>query len=271
MSIVEIEGKLLVENENIGVSVYDYDFELFFSCKHPYRLNSKYSCVLRKGAISDYEKEFQEKQEQDVNLINSPSQHLLASELSEWYEHIQDHTPYSICVDEFPEIEEIESKFGWPVFIKGSRQTNRHSPELSIAKNANEYVLIQEKYKNDPILHWQKIAIRKFVELSPLNDSVPGKVQASREYRTFWWHEKLVGWGCYWFQVTKYSDSDIEVGLEIAKQAAKKLKVPFIAIDIAKTNSGKWIIIECNDAQESGYAGVSPKVLWDNILNEISV
>ena len=42
MSIVEIEDKLLVENQNIGVSVYDYDFELFFECKHPYMLNSKY-------------------------------------------------------------------------------------------------------------------------------------------------------------------------------------------------------------------------------------
>ncbi len=271
MSIVEVEEKLFIDNKHIGVSVYDYDFELYFSCKHPYRLNSEYPCVLRKGAISDYRREFEEKKEIGVSLVNTTSQHLLASELSEWYEHIKEYTPHSICVEEFPEIEAIEREFGWPVFIKGSRQTNRHSPELAIANNESEYYSIQEKYKTDPILHWQKIAIRKFVELSPLSESVPGKVQASREYRTFWWHGKLVGWGCYWFQVAKYSDNDIEQGLEIAECAAKALQVPFIAIDIAKTKSGEWIIIECNDAQESGYAGISPKVLWDNILHEVNV
>ncbi len=271
MSIVEIEEKLFVENEKIGVSVYDFEFELYFSCKHPYILNSDRPCVLRKGAISDYEREYGDKQELGVNLINNPAQHLLASELSEWYEHIQEYTPFSICEDKFPDVEAIENKFGWPVFIKGSRQTNRHSPELSIAKNATEYSLIQEKYKNDPILHWQQVAVRKFIELSPLKESVPGKVMASREYRTFWWQEKLVGWGCYWFQIKEYSDNDIDEGLGIAEQVAKKLKVPFIAIDIAKTVRGDWIVIECNDAQESGYAGVSPKALWENILNEISV
>jgi hypothetical protein len=38
-------------------------------------------------------------------------------------------------------------------------------------------------------------------------------------------------------------------------------------IDIAKTAQDEWIVIECNDAQESGYAGVSPKMLWDHILH----
>lgn len=271
MNIVEVENKLLVLSENIGVSVYDYDFELFFSCKHPYMVKSGYPCVLRKGAISDYKEEYEALEKLGVPSVNTPEQHLLASELSEWYEHIQEFTPYSICVDQFPEIEEIEDLFGWPIFIKGSRQTNRHNPELSIARNASDYLSIRNNYKKDPILHWQKVAIRKFIKLDQLAESVPGKVQASKEYRTFWWYGKLVGWGCYWYQIPKYSDNDIDKGLAVAQIAATRLKVPFIAIDIAKTASGDWIIIECNDAQESGYAGVPPKQLWENVLKEICV
>ena len=28
-----------------------------------------------------------------------------------------------------------------------------------------------------------------------------------------------------------------------------------------------WLVIECNDAQESGYAGNSPLRLWRNLLS----
>jgi len=42
--------------------------------------------------------------------------------------------------------------------------------------------------------------------------------------------------------------------------------VPFLVVDVAITAKGRWIVIECNDAQESGYAGVSPLALWTSIL-----
>jgi hypothetical protein len=44
------------------------------------------------------------------------------------------------------------------------------------------------------------------------------------------------------------------------------VRVPFLVVDIARTASGDWIVIECNDAQEAGYVGLSPAVLWNNIL-----
>jgi hypothetical protein len=31
-------------------------------------------------------------------------------------------------------------------------------------------------------------------------------------------------------------------------------------------DEGKWIIIECNDGQESGYAGVMPVSIWEKIV-----
>ncbi|WP_241567078.1 ATP-grasp domain-containing protein [Hahella sp. KA22] len=58
-------------------------------------------------------------------------------------------------------------------------------------------------------------------------------------------------------------------GLQLAQAAAGRLKVPFLVIDIAKTRQGHWIIIECNDAQESGYATIPPLQLWCNILERV--
>ena len=39
---------------------------------------------------------------------------------------------------------------------------------------------------------------------------------------------------------------------------------------LAKTGDGCWIVIECNDAQESGYAAISPHLLWREILDRIA-
>ena len=45
------------------------------------------------------------------------------------------------------------------------------------------------------------------------------------------------------------------------------MNLPFIVIDIAQKADGNWVIIECNDGQESGYASVSPIALWQEIID----
>jgi len=38
-------------------------------------------------------------------------------------------------------------------------------------------------------------------------------------------------------------------------------------VDIAKTEQDEWIVIEVNDGQEGGYAGVNPLHIWNNIIH----
>jgi hypothetical protein len=40
-------------------------------------------------------------------------------------------------------------------------------------------------------------------------------------------------------------------------------------VDFAKTKDRRWIVIECNDAQESGYAGIPPHELWRQVLARV--
>jgi ATP-grasp domain, R2K clade family 3 len=269
MNILKIENKLNVVYETVNVAAYDFDFELFFQCSHPSYYERLEQCIARIGGILDYESTFNKYLSLGLKLVNSPAEHKLASELEHWYPIITEFTPKSICTDAFPAVEEIEKIFDWPVFIKGSRQTSKHNPEISIARNADHYQNLIGLYQSDPILHWQKIAIRKFVALQPIAGYVPSKISPSLEFRTFWWHGKCVGWGHYWYQLTKYTAADIDNGLGVAKVAVDRLNVPFIVVDIAKTIGGQWIIIECNDAQESGHVGIQPNILWQNILAEL--
>lgn len=266
MDIVSIEDKLVVVSQAVGIASYDFNFELHFACRHPYAFDTEQPCVLRIGPIADYEAVYAETLELGLRPANSPEQHRLASELAAWYPKIADLTPRSEVFDTLPTVDEIESRFCWPVFIKGSRQTSKHNPELAVVRDADHYAAVAAHYRNDPILHWQAPVVREFLPLMPVEGEVPGKVRPSMEFRSFWWNGTCVGWGPYWFQLSSYACADVADGLAIAETAAGRLDVPFLVVDIAKTFDGRWIIIECNDAQESGYTGVAPQRMWRDIL-----
>ncbi len=266
MNIARIEGRFIVCSETVGVAAYDFDFELHFTCDHPYRIDGEESCILRVGPIPDYQETYDDYLERGLRLVNTPEQHALASELEHWYPLIETCTPRTLVFNALPSADEIEQHFAWPIFMKGSRQTSKHNPDLAVIKSRPHYERAAEAYRSDPILHWQKPVVREFVPLMAVAGSVPGKVQPSIEYRSFWWHGQCAGWGPYWYQVAPYGCADIEAGLAVARRAAEQVHVPFLVIDIAKTASGDWIVIECNDAQESGYAGVAPVALWQQVL-----
>lgn len=152
------------------------------------------------------------------------------------------------------------------MLVKGSRQTSKHNPDLSVIRDRDHYERAARRDAEAPILHWQKPVVREFVQLEPIAGNVAGKVRPSLEFRTFRWHGECVGWGRYWYQVPAYAARDIDAGLALAGQAATVLAVPFLVVDIARTTDGRWIVIECNDAQESGYAGIAPQLLWRRML-----
>ena len=68
-----------------------------------------------------------------------------------------------------------------------------------------------------------------------------------------------MAYGPYWYMGRQYSmlKSDLSEALNLTDWAATRLGASFPAIDVAKTASGEWIIIEVNDAQESGFVGIN--------------
>lgn len=262
-----LEKKLWLANQTTNIRAYDFQFTPLFSVSRP-RINEPSKIVARIGAIADYSSLYLTYQELGFELINSPKQHQLASELQFWYPLIAEMTPKSKVYPNFPDLATVLKDFSFPIFIKGNRQTAKHHPDLCIAKNKTDFQQIAKAYQENNILHWQAVVCRTYVPLHSLKQQVPDKVPLSFEFRTFWWKGNLVGSGPYWSQFANYqwSPQQQQVALQLAQQAANRIQVPFLVIDLALTQKGKWIIIECNDAQESGYAGVAPFLLWQNIL-----
>ncbi len=225
MNVALIEDKLVVISKPIGVSVYDFNFDLHFRTTHPYNFENEETCVLRVGPIPDYEREFREQAERGLRLVNSPAEHVCASDLETWYEKLIDLTPKSRVFAELPSVDEIETCFSWPVFLKGSRQTSKHAPDLCVINDPTHYNRVSESYRSDPILHWQRPVVREFVPLVPVPREVPGKIKPSLEFWSFWWRGQCVGWGQYWYQIPRYEAADVEVGLSVARNAAMRSKL----------------------------------------------
>lgn len=252
-----------------GIGVYDFNFRNYFDVTSIYS-SQEDPVILRIGAINDFEKVKAEVESIGSRLLYTYENYLNATDFERWYPLIKDITPRSKVYDEFPDIEEILIDFDFPFFMKGSRQINRHQRKLSIIENEQMYYEVRDIWREDNILHWQKIVVREYVQLDTIDDkSFPDMIPISREFRVFAWKKKIVGIGKYWTMGPDYSVHDKYENWDlvlIAENVAARIDTPFLAVDIAKTVDGEYIVIEVNDGQESGYAGNDPYVVWGKII-----
>jgi hypothetical protein len=268
-SLELLEDALWLVTAATGVPGYDFRFSSFFSTRHPWQRESTVQAIGRLGATGDYEERYTRLLTEDgIQLIHSPPEHLLCSQLPNWYPFINDLTPRSRWYDEHPTWQEVESEFAWPIFLKGARQTSHHRRELAIIENREAFVEAMAQYSIDPILRWQTVVCREFVPLRAVGEQPKSTLPRSFEFRTWWWKQSYVGAGAYWTDVhytwTRDEERD---ALLVAREAARRLQVAFLVIDVAQTNGGQWIVVECNDGQDSGYRAAPPVILWRRILD----
>jgi hypothetical protein len=268
LNVFQLNDLLWMVTHPTGTAIYDFPFEQFFHCHHPWQLPAANHAVARVGARPDYAAFYDALAREGIRLIHSPAEQTRCSELPHWYPLISDITPRSHWYTEMPDLETVMRDFEFPVFIKGARQTSKHQKHLSIIEDADSFRRLQQQYADDPILHWQAVVCREYVPLRQVAGGDDDTIPPAFEFRTFWWKGACVGAGRYWYAVPPYdwTTPERQAALAVAREAARKVNVPFLVVDVAQRADGQWIVIECNDGQESGYAGVSPFALWKSIL-----
>ncbi len=265
-----VEDVVRVAAARTGSPAYDFDFRLLLDSRTVPMDDQLGTVVMRVGPIADYGSLCSELGELDGRPVNSVAEHVRASELSAWYSLLRDMTPESWVFDGHPTLAEVLRAASLPLFVKGDRQTSRHRADRAVAKTEADLEAVLQLYRDDDILHWQRVVVRELVQLRRVGGTTPGGLPATFEFRTFWWHGELVGSGPYWGSTAEFRWTDAEraAALEVAGQAALRLQVPFLVVDVAQDVDGRWLVIECNDAQESGYAGVNALSLWRAVLDQ---
>ena len=79
-------------------------------------------------------------------------------------------------------------------------------------------------------------------------------------------HGRVLARGYYWegddpLRALTVSEEDAVVSL--AREAAHRLAVSYVAVDIGQLESGEWLVIETGDAQFSGICQASLLGLWN--------
>jgi hypothetical protein len=80
LNVFLLQKKQWMLTKPIGVANYDFNFQQFFECQHPYQLPESLSAVARIGAIDNYDEFFAALQVEGITLIHTPEEHLRCSE-----------------------------------------------------------------------------------------------------------------------------------------------------------------------------------------------
>lgn len=266
-TLCRVEDATWVVTHPTGLSGYDFAFSPTFRVSHPARLDGEVTAIARMGAAADYGARYEALRALGIRLVHTPDTYRRTSLLPVWYPRIEGLTPRSLCFDAPPSAEEVGAALGWPVFVKGARQTSRHNKALCVAKTPAEFDAIMGAWRGDDILWWQPVVCREWAPLRRVAEPSSDLLPVAFEFRSFWYRGELVGVGPYWaapaYALTARERED---ALAVGEEAARRIGAAFLVVDLAQREDGRWIVIECNDGQDAGYSGVDRVALWKRVV-----
>lgn len=118
-----------------------------------------------------------------------------------------------------------------------------------------------------------RVVVRELVRLRHTRTSAQGFL-LGREYRVFLLNNRVLKCGYYWEGddvLRTLSEEERLRVLDLAREASKRLEVPFVAVDIGQKDGGAWIVIECGDAQFAGASQIPLLKLWHKLHQAITI
>ena len=203
----------------------------------------------------------------NIALFNAPEQHIRAQEFDVAYPFLENLTPRSFTLHSPADCALAAREIGFPMFLKGAVQSRKSRGwRACVARDETELDQLSEHLWELENRSRGRVIARELVKLrhTRTHDDFP----LGREYRVFILRDEILSLGYYWpgdDPLAALSHAEAQVVRELALEAARRLRVPYIAVDIGQLESGKWIVIEVGDAQFAGLSCNSPLALWNQL------
>ena len=221
---------------------------------------------------SHYEQIYQAALSRNIRLLNSPDQFRRAEEFDQFYPFIADLTAESRCVSDLAECSEAARHLGYPVFLKGTIQSNKAKGIGScVAHDDEQLATIATTLLSSHRRSLGKVIVRKLLDLRHSRIG-PGGFPFGREYRVFLHAGQVVGLGYYWEgedELASLDPSERDQVTRLALEAFRRLEVPYLTVDIGQTRLGDWIVIEVGDGQFSGLSQIPVHQLWARLTEVV--
>ena len=198
----------------------------------------------------------------NYRLINSPTEYQNCHYLPDSYKFIERHTPKTVWLRvenqkvDYRQLFDSIATFGSsPLIIKDFVKSQKHYWDTAcfipsatdhgkVKSVIERFVELQNTDLNEGIV------IREFIELNDLTTHSISGMSLKQEYRLFFLDAHLLACYDYW-EEGEYVGNE-KPPLDQFKNIAKNVESRFLSMDIAKTKSGEWIIIELGDGQVAG-------------------
>lgn len=232
------------------------------------RVQDKPTIAIWSGFIPSserYEAIYQALLQKRIYLPNTPEQHLIALEFDRAYPLLQDLTPESRVLRRPEEWHSAGEQLGYPVFVRGTARSRKAAGwKACVADSPDELGKLVNELFTLPYRSRGRVIVRRLVDLRHSRVSDEG-FPLGREYRVFLYLDSVLGFGYYWEgddPLRDLDDSEEKIMLAVAKEAARRVGVPFMIVDVGQIESGEWIVIEVGDAQFAGASQTALIPLW---------
>jgi len=196
----------------------------------------------------------------NVALINTPEEYRFCHHLPDCYKVIEGKTPKSVWISRLPIskialiIDDVLKPFGKkPIILKDYVKSAKHYWDTACfipdASDINKVIATIEEFHKIRDGITGGLVFREYIELEQIGTHPISKIPISKEYRLFFLNGEIIDISPYWEE----GEYDLELPpVHEAEAIAKKVKSKFFSMDVAKTCSGYWVIIELGDGQVSG-------------------
>jgi hypothetical protein len=203
----------------------------------------------------------------NLSLPNTPDQHLRVQEFDLAYPFLEGITPRSLMLTEVVECHRAVEELGLPVFVKGAVQSRKGrgwnscvaETEVELVHLVAELLALESRSRG-------RVVVRQLAKLRHVRSA--NGFPMGREYRVFLHREQVLALGYYWEGSDTLRDlapDERRAVDSLARDAARRLNVPFVAVDIGQTEAGDWIVIETGDPQFCGLSQIQPLGYWSKI------
>lgn len=132
------------------------------------------------------------------------------------------------------------------------------------AENKKAAIDVMIRLQQDSLIGEQQIIFREFVKFKQLDKPAGDAPPIINEWRVFAYCGKIIAKGFYWanypdVKATPPDDEWLNKVIQTVNEA------PFIAIDVAETEDGNWLVVEINDGQMAGLSTIDADEFYDNL------
>lgn len=210
---------------------------------------------------------FKEFSNLNLTPINSLSSSLWIMDLANWVECLGKLTPRT-----WDRLQDIPDE--GPFVLKGATNSKKHYWNTHMfAANKKEAIRVYGLLSEDCMIGEQKIYIRKYEPLVTLMEGING-IPVTKEFRLFFYGEKLLCSGFYWQNYEEdvpyipEMDAPDSFIAEVARKIHLCSGANFYVVDIGQKIDGSWMVIEVNQGEMSGLSCIDPKLLYRRLKEE---